>query len=140
MTTRESREVQLENKRPKRVTLRERKRDILTVPNRDPNYVYRIVNDEPGRITELQKWGYELAPETKIGENDGNISLGTGVRIDVGAGKQGVLMRQRREHWEEDQKAKQDIISENERLMIKKPRKSTESGEDGTYGEVSINR
>jgi hypothetical protein len=140
--TRENRDIKIEENRPKRVKLHERKRNVLTINKKDPNYHYRIVNDTPGRVEELKAWGYEVVTDTgiNVGENEGNTSLGTGARTHVGSGMQAILMRTRKEFYEEDQKAKQDAISSKEALMKKKPVKSTESGEDGTYGEVSISK
>lgn len=146
MTNRDTREVKLESKRPKRVPLREQKRNILNISNSDPNYVYRFVSDVDyadgsSRVEQLKLAGYEIADEQglKVGDaGDNNVSVGTGVVVNKGT-KQ-ILMRQRREEWETDQKAKQDDIATRESLMIRKARKSTESGDDGIYGEVSIGK
>lgn len=146
MTNRDTREVKLESKRPKRVPLREQKRNILNISNGDPNYVYRFVSDVAyadgsSRVEQLKLAGYEIATERSltVGDvGDDNVSVGTGIVVNKGT-KQ-VLMRQRREDWEADQKAKQDDITKREGLMIRKARKSTESGDDGIYGEVSIGK
>jgi len=141
--TRETRDQKLENLRPKRVPIHEQKRNILTVTNRDPNYHYRIVNDVGDRVDKFKLAGYEIVEhEVKVGETgvvNGNVSLGTGARINVGANRTAVLMRIPKELYIEDQKVKQKDILAKERLMIRKVnKKSTESDEDGSYGEVSL--
>ena len=42
-------------------------RNVLTVQGKDPNYAYRIVNDEEDRIARFQDAGYELVAD----EDDG---------------------------------------------------------------------
>ena len=36
-------------------------RNVLTVSGKDPDYEYRVVNDEEDRITRFKDGGYELA-------------------------------------------------------------------------------
>lgn len=142
--TRKTREQLLDSARPKRVPLHEQRRNRLTFNNQDPNYVYRVVNDVDNRIEQFKTAGYEVVQhETKVGDTavvDGNISLGSGARVHVGSGRHAVLMRIPRELYEEDQAAKQREITRKENLLIRKKRKSSEAGEDGSYGEVSIGR
>jgi hypothetical protein len=128
-----------EDTRPKRVPLHEQRKSRLTIVDKDPNYVYRIVNDIDNRITQLKAAGYEVVEKNhEVGEpnvTDNNITLGSGTRISVGGGIQGILMRIPREFYEEDQKAKAAEINRTEAQLIKKS-----NGADGTYGEVSLNR
>mgnify|MGYP001575752125 CR=1 FL=1 len=142
--TRETREVMLQEARPKRVPLHEQRRNRLTFTNQDPNYVYRVVNDVDNRIEQFKLAGYEVVEHnTKVGDTavvDGNVSLGSGARVHVGSGRNAILMRVPRKLYEEDQTAKQREITRKENLLIRRKRKSSEAGEDGTYGEVSIER
>lgn len=143
--TRETRDVQLEKSRPRRVPIHEQKRDVLTIKNKDPNYVYRVVNDKSNRVSQYKAAGYvvEESSNVEVGEAgvvDRNVSLGSGAQISVGQGVRAVLMKQRKEDYEADQKAKQRDIDRKEKLLMRKKVKSTESGEDGTYGEVSLSR
>ena len=48
--------------RPKRVGVGKRNR--FEVANKDPNFHYRIVRDEPGRIQEFLDAGYEVCQST----------------------------------------------------------------------------
>lgn len=100
-------------------------RDILTVANQDPNYVYRWVADDPnkpGRIRKLQELGYEVVTEdVQVGDNvvDKLSKVGSAVTRYGGGGVTLVLMRQRREWWEEDQKAKQAKVDALEQTMLR---------------------
>src|SRR3990167_417916 len=108
MRTRETREVQNQERRSKRVPIHEQKRNILTISGKDENYVYRIVNDVGNRVQRFINGGWELAPSANhdvVGDSgviDTNISLGGDVRMSVGGSDVGVLMRIRKELYEED--------------------------------------
>lgn len=128
-----------EDSRPKRVPLHEQRRNRLTILDRDPAYMYRIVNDTENRVASLKLAGYEIVEKVhEIGDPnviDNNTTLGSGTRVSVGGGIQGVLMRIPKELYEEDQEAKQKAIDRTEAELIKRP-----NGADGAYGEVSISR
>lgn len=109
-------------------------RDILAVNDQDPNYVYRWVNDVPGRIQKFKDGGYEVVTESlEVGQQtvDRNTKLGSAVTKTVGGTMTAVLMRIPREWYNEDQKAKQDEISAKEQAMRKA---------DSDYGDVTFNR
>lgn len=136
-----TREEQLNEARPNRVPIHEQHRNRLTITDKDPNYVYRVVNDIDNRVEQFKLAGYEIVEKThKVGDVDSNNSVGSGTRMNVGSGRVGVLMRIKREFYEADQKAKQDEITRNENLLIRKKRKNDEADSDGNYGEVSISR
>lgn len=115
------------------------KRDILNVQNTPDGYVDRIVNDLPGRIDRFKAAGYEVVEDAQLGTShvDGNQASQGVVTKDVGKGVNAVVMRQRKEFYEEDQTAKQRDIDETESAMRRKKVNSNESN-DGTYGEVKI--
>ena len=115
------------------------KRDILSVQNPEEGYVYRIVNDTPGRINRFKEAGYELVEDAQLGTShvDGNQASQGVVSKDVGKGVTAVVMRQRDEFYKEDQAEKQRKIDELENSMRKKKVNPNEST-DGTYGEVKI--
>lgn len=141
---RESRDQQIENKRPKRVPLYEQKRDILTARKREAGYEYRFVNDVTNsdgsrRVDSFKTAGWEVAPNTQVGADDANVSLGstTEAVVEKATGRRAVLMRIPKQFYDEDQKAKQRKITQQERLMIKR-KTSAKDSNDGTYGEVAI--
>lgn len=112
-------------------------RNRLTVQGKDPNYVYRIVNDEEDRIARFQEGGYELVPDeaVKVGDNRANktSSEGTIKQLSVGGGRKAYVMRIRKDWYEEDQKAKQDHVTSVEATTKQKAL-------DGRYGSVSIGK
>lgn len=113
-------------------------RNRLKVHNPDPNYVYRWVTDYDGtgdRIEELKQQGYEVVPKGLHKVGDARVSIptpeGSAEVLSVGGGQKAILMRQSKEYYEEDQKAKQDRVNSTEEAL-KKPNL------DGSYGKVSI--
>jgi len=110
--------------RPKRVPLAGRNR--LHVKNKDPNFVYRYVNanleNDPDRIERMKEAGYELVPREEAGELgdkrvDNSSPIGSTASIAVGQGTRAVLMRQRKEWFDEDQSAKQAEVDAVEQTM-----------------------
>lgn len=131
---RESREQQLAVEHPERVPMHEQARNRLTVANKDPNYVYRIVNDIEDRLAKFKLGGWELAPEAVgFGDTKDNNSLGTGSRVSVGGGVVGVLMRIRKEYYEEDMNAQAAEVDRLERTMLK-----GKNRDDGLEGEIVV--
>lgn len=112
-------------------------RNVLTVRGTDPNYVYRVVNDEPGRIDQFKEAGYEecLASEVTVGDKRVNATtpLGSVAQVSVGGGTKAVVMRIRKDWYEEDQQAKQRQVDATESEMKRK-------AHDGTYGTLDIKR
>ena len=130
-----------ENKpqRPNRVPLHEQ-RNKLTVSGRDPNRVYRWVNDVDDRVASLKLAGYIVEEAKNVGEV-GDPSLDTGqsttssiVEKHVGGRIKAILMSQDKEIWEEDQAAKQKNVDELEAAM----HRDNQAASD--YGKVEIHR
>lgn len=95
------------------------KRNKFTIENRDPNYQYRVVNDVEGRVQDLLDQDYEIDLTAKVGEKrvDEISSLGSAKQISVGGGIKAIVMRKRKDWFEEDQAAKQKEIDELEATM-----------------------
>ena len=122
--------------RPKRLSYSER-RNTLTIDGKDKNYHYRVVNDTDGRPEKLETFGYEyVRGDEQLGDPtaDGAKTLGSVISKPVGGGKTGILMRTKREFYEEDQADKQRELKESENALHKK------SEEDGHYGNLKISR
>jgi hypothetical protein len=113
------------------------KRNLLTVGGKDPNYVYRIVNDREDRISQFLEAGYELVPADDVTVGDKRVNnpsaLGSAKQISVGGGQKAFVMRIKREWYEEDQIQKQAHVNELERA-------TKEKALSGTYGELRIER
>ena len=121
--------------RPKRTPLGQRNR--LSFGKQDPNYVYRVINDQDERLLQAQEAGYEFVT--------GNEALGDkraaeGGKIDsrvskpVGNNTRGYLMRIPKEFYEEDQNAKLGKIEEIEKAL-----KPANTGIEKAYGEGLTN-
>ena len=124
------------NDRPKRKSFDEQ-RNTISFKDQDPNYVYRIFNDTEGRLEKAELAGYEyVRGDAPVGDPtvDSASALGSVISKPVGGGKTGVLMRIKREWYDEDQKEKRRKIKETEDALSNKAR------EDGHYGGISIDK
>lgn len=118
--------------RPRRSPLSSRNR--LSIKNKEPGYVYRIVNDVDDRVALLQEQGYEICTKESVGaigdkRIDNASSLGSNSVISVGQGVKAVVMRQKEEYYKEDQALKQAEIDELELTMGK---------DKSDYGSVRV--
>ena len=129
------------NNRPERVPLHEQ-RNKLTVSNRDPNFVYRWVNDSDERIAKFKAAGYEaVTHETQVGDpavESGQNKTGSVVTKHVGGKTTAVLMRIPKEWYEEDQRTKQEELNASEAAMQREAL-SQFSGVKGGRARLDIN-
>ena len=123
--------------RPRRSPLAGRNR--LSVRNKEDGYIYRIVNSnldsDPDRVNDLIERGYELVPLEKTGpigdkRVDNSTSPGSGSEFSVGSGTKAVVMRIKKEWYEEDQALKQQQVDEQEQTM-RRP-------QNADYGDLKI--
>lgn len=94
------------------------KKNVVTFDGLDPNYHYRVVNDVDGRISRFTEAGYEFVISDKtIGDKQATegSALDSRTAKSVGGGRTGYLMRIKREWYEEDQKAKAELVSATEK-------------------------
>ena len=119
--------------RPKRIPVGSRNR--LDVIGKDPNFVYRIVNDVDDRIERFKQAGYELVDVQEARLSSQRVGAGTPegtmASMPVGMGTTGYLMKIPKDWYEDDQRTKQVQIEASEE-SIKKP------NIDGAYGEIKI--
>lgn len=106
--------------RPKRTPINGR--NVLTVQGKDPNYVYRIVNDVGDRIAMFKEAGYELVDDkdVKVGDRRVNSATSEGSKAQVSVDKEGTkafVMRIPADWYKEDQEAKQAHVNELERTI-----------------------
>lgn len=113
-------------------------RNRLNVRGKEEGFEYRIVNDVDDRIPTFQEMGYEIVNDPAVSVGDKRVTNptaeGTPVKISVGQGVQAYLMRQKKEWYDEDQKAKQAQINELEASMKR------EADQAGFYGKLKIGR
>lgn len=111
-------------------------RNILTVHDQDPNFVYRWVNDVEDRIEVFKRGGWQLVDEKhKIGDRqvDSSSNVDQVITKNVGAGRTAYLLRIEKEFYQEDQAAKAARIAEKERAML-----ANERNAEGRYGSVTL--
>lgn len=112
-------------------------RGKLSIARKDPDYEYRIVNDEGDRVQDLIERGYEpvAKSETKVGDArvDAASAEGSLHQLTVGGGKKAILMKIRKEFYEEDQAIKQGDIDSKEAA-------TKQEALNGHYGKLDISR
>jgi hypothetical protein len=119
--------------RPQRTPLGARNR--LTFGEQDPNFVYRVINDQDDRLKQAQEAGYEfVVSDAKLGDTRAaeGSAIDSRVSKPVGNNTRGFLMRIPKEFYQEDQKAKADKVDATEQAM--KPKKAK-----GEYGDGLTN-
>lgn len=115
-------------------------RDILTVYGKDPNFVYRWVRNDEGRIQWFQERGYEVVTrDHEVGQTavDSGSKLGSAVTKFGGGTVTLVLMRIPKEWYDEDQAAKEASIAATEKAM-QDP--NIQVGGSGGYGTFGVHR
>lgn len=104
---------------------------------KDPNYVYRFVNDTGSRIDQMKQAGYEIVEDDSLIVGDSRVSdpssQGSAKRVISKDGTVSYLMRQKKEYYEEDQAAKQAHNDEIEAAMKKQ-------ASEGMYGSIKMSR
>lgn len=115
------------------------KRAVLRFENQDPNYRYRVFNDKPEmmgqRLRDAENAGWEYVKDMRELEDNrvGKTSaMGSTVTKPVGGGVTGVLMRKKKEWFEEDQAAKQQEVDEREAGLVR------DADVDGRYGSIRL--
>lgn len=103
--------------------------------DKDPNYVYRFVNDTGSRIANFQAAGYEFVQDTNLVVGDSRVfdpsDIGSGKRVTSNDGTVSYLMRTKKEYYEEDQAAKAAQINDTEQAM-------KQEASQGMYGKLNI--
>jgi len=122
--------------RPKRTPINGR--NVLTVTGKEPGYVYRIVNDEGGRIGQFLDAGYEMVEANAVAIGDGRVNAasaeGSKAQASVGNGMKAFVMRIKEEYYKEDQAAKQAHVNALELSM------KTNAKNASDYGDISLKK
>ena len=111
-------------------------KDILTVKDKDDNYEYRWVLDTTGRLARFKDGGWEVVQEElEVGQKavDSGTRVGTAITTSRG-GQTLVLMRIKREWYDEDQLAKQEAVDAREDVMLRETQAGRIEGQTGFYG------
>lgn len=112
-------------------------RNILTIKGKDENFVYRVVNDIDDRVAQFQEAGYELVPDESVKVGDKRVNAATSVgsykQLSVGQGTKAMVMRIRKDWYEEDQAKKLAHVAAVEDA-------TREKALNGTYGDIKVSR
>ncbi len=112
-------------------------RNVLTVGGKDPNYEYRIVNDEGDRVEQFKAAGYDVVSASDVTVGDRRINKasaeGSVAQVSVGGGLKAVVMRIKKEWYTEDQAAKIDSIAQTEAA-------TKSEALEGRYGKFTVDR
>lgn len=105
-------------------------RNRLSLKERDPNYHYRIVNDVDGRVDQFLEGGWEVVKDAKVGDKRVENSTGVGSvpTVSVGQGIKGVVLRIKKEWYEEDQAVKMQEVAASEETMRQDARRAADYG------------
>ena len=110
--------------------------DVLVVENKDPKFEYRVVNDTPGRVAQMENRDWEIASgdEKLISTFDNSDDdSGSVKRKHVGGGASGILMRIRKDWFKEDQ-------AEKARMADRMEQSTQQHDLQNGYGNVEIGK
>lgn len=127
---------QLTQKRSARRSSINGTRNVLNISGKEPGFVYRVVNDVGDRIEQLKAIGYEIVEDNNVQVGDRRIANptkeGSPVKVSVGGGIQGYVMRIKQEWYDED-KAKKDAHVDNiEKGLVRDAKDKTD------YGNIKV--
>ncbi len=133
-------ETKPKEERRKRIPLG--RQDVLSFPKR-AGFHRRIFNDnDKGRIKAAKDAGYTIVKECDIDGGDtragADSQMASPVERSVGGGMKGILMEISQDWYDEDQKAKQDKISAEEKKKMLGPA-ITGVDKEGYYGDLKVN-
>lgn len=136
--TRQAKTPDVASARPHRTPLGTRNR--VSVKHKDDGYHYRTVNcnleRDPERVQDFLDQGYEIVSKQEsgpIGDKrvDNSTAPGSVGEFSVGQGTKAVLMRIRKDWYDEDQRAKQQLVDDSEQTVKR---------ENADYGSVAVTR
>ena len=129
---------QLTQKRSNRRNSINGTRNVLNISGKEPGFVYRVVNDVGDRIEQLKAIGYEIVEDNNVQVGDRRITNptkeGSPVKVSVGGGIQGYVMRIKQDWYDED-KAKKDAHVDNiEKGLVRDAKEQTD------YGKLQVGK
>lgn len=129
---------QLTQKRAIRRTSINGTRNVLNISGKEPGWSYRVVNDVGDRIEQLKEIGYEIVEDSKVQVGDRRIANptkeGSPVKVSVGGGVQGYVMRIRQEWKDEDQAKKDAHVDKIEQGLVR------DAKEQSDYGKITVGK
>jgi hypothetical protein len=129
---------QLTTKRTNRRSSINGTRNVLNISGKEPGYVYRVVNDTGDRIEQLKEIGYEIVEDSKVQVGDRRVANptkeGSPIKVSVGQGIQGYVMRIKQEWYDEDKAKKDARVNAIERGLVR------EAKEQADYGKLTVGK
>jgi len=127
---------QLTQKRTSRRASINGTRNVLNISGKEPGFVYRVVNDVGDRVEQLKAIGYEIVEDSGVQVGDRRVANptkeGSPVKVSVGGGVQGYVMRIKQEWYDED-KAKKDAHVDNiEKGLVR------DAKDKSDYGNIKV--
>mgnify|MGYP001818341520 FL=1 len=125
--------------RKKRIPVSGEGRNIFTIENRDPAFVYRWVNDKDGRIQRfIDGWWEFVAHEDYTGDRSAEAAKDPDSMVTkkVGGNTIAYLMRIKKEYYDEDQRAKAKRVDAVEEAMFRDLNKE----DSGLTGKITFER
>lgn len=131
--------------RPKRVPV-SGFRDLLTIDGKDPDFEYRWVSDKSDKGTRIQRFlrgGYVLVRSDEVddpGEDRVYKTQDKGSLVavpDGGSGNWLFAMKIQKEFYDEDQKAKEEVVDELEATTLAPPDPNDPEGRYGPGGKIT---
>lgn len=135
--TTQDKETETTSVRPTRISVAMRPK--LALIGKDPNYVYRIVNDTPGRISMFKYTGWELCTNEEVDTGSFRVEdtpeLGSLAYyiVDGGTGMKAYVMKIKKEYYDEFMKQYNAEVDATEEAL-------QPNTNDGGYGSVRIDR
>lgn len=128
-------------RRRERVPIIEQKR-VMSIPNKDESYMYRLVNDVEDNVNRFLKGGYEIVDKNGFDLSiDGRLQDSSwrhsAASQSVGGGITAYLMRIPKEWYIEDQQKKQRYLDDKTANLARKVIPGI--NDKNVYGEISIN-
>ena len=109
------------------------KRNILSVKGKEAGYEYRIVNDEFDRVDTFKEAGWEVVSNSDVQVGDKRVGQtttpGSAAQVSVGGGQKGIVMRIKKDWYDEDQAAKRAEVHELEASTGKDARNGADYGD-----------
>jgi hypothetical protein len=136
------RQEEVKQRRRRRESLGAERNLKLHVPEdkKDPNFVYRFVNDRPGRVQQLtQADDWDVVPSiTAEGGNETRVA-------DKSSGERAVLLRKPKDFYESDKLQEQKLLDARDEAMRRGAPESAEglNSSDNAYvpgGKNTIQR
>ena len=127
---------QLTQKRASRRSSINGTRNVLNISGKEPGFVYRVVNDVGDRIEQLKAIGYEVVEDSQVQVGDRRIANptkeGSPVKVSVGGGVQGYVMRTKQEWYDEDKAKKDAHVNSIEKGLVRDAKEKTD------YGNIKV--